>query len=303
LYHTLDLATDITLNYAVSKNEFKVFDKIWMKIDRPIYEGNTLVETETFVLEPIEKGDYYYFALEGMTAIHMNDMIQAVVCGQKDGVDYMTETDTYSIGTYAYNQMAKEDATPELRAVCAELLRYGGKSQLFKGYRTDALVDGAMTEVQKSYLTSLEDVEFGSCNQTMNDLPGASATWKGKSLDLQSKVSLRMILDLSRYTGSVDEVSVRVSYIDMDGKERVSIIENHEVYREDKGLYAFDFSDLRIAELRTVLSAAAYCGDTQISATLQYSMDTYGKGKTGDLLVTCQALVAYADAARNYFAS
>jgi hypothetical protein len=34
---------------------------------------------------------------------------------------------------------------------------------------------------------------------------------------------------------------------------------------------------------------------------MKYSVDTYGNGRTGDLLILCQALVAYSDAALNYF--
>jgi hypothetical protein len=68
-----------------------------------------------------------------------------------------------------------------------------------------------------------------------------------------------------------------------------------------EGLYVFDFDGLMAAELRTVINAAVYAGNTQVSNTLQYSADTYGNGKSGMLLRLCQALFAYSDSAKAYF--
>jgi hypothetical protein len=43
-------------------------------------------------------------------------------------------------------------------------------------------------------------------------------------------------------------------------------------------------------------------GEIPVSATLQYSPDTYGNNKTGTLLDLCKALFAYSDSAKAYFA-
>ena len=302
LYHSLNLASDMTLNFVIAKSQLEGFEDLRIEVTLPEYEGNTLVDLNTVTLEPVLSGNMYYFVLEGMTAVQMNDILQAVVYAHKEGLDYVSEVDYYSIGTYAYNQLAKDSSSYTLRAVCAELLRYGGRSQQYKGYRTDALVDANMTEAQMAYLTVLEDVKFGSNNTVLNDLAEPSVTWAGKSLDLQSKVTLRMILNLTKYTGKVEDLSVRVTYVTLEGKTVTVVVEDCEVYDSEKGFYAFNFTGLRAAELRTVVSAAAYVGETQVSPTLKYSVDTYGNGKTGALLAACRALIAYSDAALNYFA-
>lgn len=301
LYHSLNLANDISINYILPKNQFNGFEQIRMELDRPIYEGNTLVNWETILMEPVEKGEYFYFTIEDMTAVQMNNTLQATFYAHKDGVDYITETDHYSIGSYAYNQLNKEGTTTELRNVCAELLRYGGSSQQYKKYRTDALVDSAMTEEHKAYLSSLEDVVFGSCNQILNDCPDATVTWAGIGLDLQTKVTVRMVLNLNNYTGSPEDLTLRVDASDFYGGEITYIVENCKVYNKEMNLYAFDFSKLNAAELRSILSVAVFAGNTQVSATRLYSVDTYGQGKTGELGTTCRALIAYADAAHAYF--
>ena len=303
LYHSLNLASDITLNYIVEKQQFAGFEELEMELTVPVYEDNTLVALDTRVMTPVENGDYYYFTLTGMTAVQMNDILQAVIYGQREGIEYITETDYYSIGSYAYNQMAKDASLLPLRKVCAELLRYGSKVQSYKGYRTDALVDANMTEEQRAYLRDLDSVEFGSCNSVANDLSEPTVTWAGKGLDMQSKITLRMVLDLSKYQGSLDDLSLRVSYIDLYGEEVTCTLRDCVVYQAEENRYAFNFDGLLAAELRTVVSAAAYCGDTRVSPTLRYSVDTYGKGKTGALLEACQALMAYSDAALDFFIS
>jgi hypothetical protein len=67
------------------------------------------------------------------------------------------------------------------------------------------------------------------------------------------------------------------------------------------GVYAFTVDTLLAAELRTVVSVQVYEGETPVSCTLQFSADTYGNGRTGDLLDLCKALFAYSDSAKIYF--
>ncbi|MBQ2445278.1 MAG: hypothetical protein II272_02430, partial [Oscillospiraceae bacterium] len=116
-----------------------------------------------------------------------------------------------------------------------------------------------------------------------------------------SKVTLRMIANLGNYTGSISDLSVRVTYTNMEGQNVTVTLTDPIVYNEANQQYAFDFAELRAAELRRVLSAAVYAGNQRVSPTLEYSMDTYGNNKTGALLTLCQSLVAYSDAALEYF--
>jgi hypothetical protein len=51
-----------------------------------------------------------------------------------------------------------------------------------------------------------------------------------------------------------------------------------------------------------VVSAVICEGDTPISVTAQYSVDSYGNNRTGSLLTLCKAMIAYGDAAEEFFA-
>lgn len=301
--HTLNLQSDITLNYGVSTKDLEGYDSCYLECRIPRYEGNTLIGTETLRLEPEERGAYSYFLLNGLTAIHMNDEVEATLYMTKGGITYTSETDRYSIAKYAYNQLNKTDAPIKLKSLCAELLRYGREAQIFKGYRTDALADASMTAAHRSYLSDINAVTFGNQNQLLQDMSAPPITWVGKSLSLDSKVSLKYIFTLGSYTGKVEDLTLKVHYVNHAGVETEAIVTAPVLYGTGGNVYAFTFDGLLAAELRTVLDAAIYNGNTRLSQTLRYSPDTYGNGKTGQLLTLCKALFAYSDSAKAYFAS
>ncbi len=301
--HTLNLASDISVNLVVSKALLEGFDMetVYVLAELDTYEGDIKTGVKTIKIIPEEKGSYYYFTLNGLTAVNMNDRIRSVLYGTKDGQVYYSPADEYSVATYAYSQMNKAAVARSLKVLCADLLRYGAKAQVFKTYRTDSLADAAMTNAHKAYLSDMSKVAFGNTNVTLNDLSAPSITWAGKVLNLQSKVTLKFVFNTAGYSGNLDDLNLRVSYTDIEGKSVTTIVEEIEAYNAVSGLYAFSFDSLLAAELRSVVSVQVYAGETPVSCTLQYSADTYGNNKTGTLLDLCKALFAYSDSAKAYF--
>ena len=299
--HSLNIASDISINYAVTTAQLEGYENFYLECVIPTYENGVRVGGRTVTVEPVLNGSYYYFTMDGVTAVQMNDVIEATLYAYKGTTLYVSEADLYSVATYAYNQLDKGGITVGLKTLCAELLRYGAKAQIFKNYRTDSLADNAMTDTHKALLGDLEAVVFNQNNKVLEDIADPIVTWAGKGLVLDSKVTLRMVVDLSKYDGDLSELTVRVTYTNLEGEEITEILDNIASYSPEKNYYAFSFSGLRAAELRTVVSAAVYAGETQVSPTLQYSMDTYGNGRTGDLLTLCRALMSYSDSALRYF--
>ena len=303
--HTLNLASDISIHFAVEKALLEGFDMdtVYLLTELDTYEGNTKTGTATVKLLPVEQEYHYYFTLSGLMAIQMNDRLSSVLYGIKDGQPYYSPTDQYSIATYAYSQMDKDGTSAALKTLCADLLRYGSMAQSFKSYRTDNLADVAMTYSHKAYLSDMSKVNFGNNNVTLKDLSAPSITWAGKALNLESKVSLKFVFSTANYSGNLDDLNLRVSYTDIEGKTVTTTVEEIEPYNEDKEQYTFSFDSLLAAELRTVVSVQVYEKDTPVSCTLQYSADTYGNNKTGTLEALCMALFAYSDSAKIYFTS
>lgn len=106
---------------------------------------------------------------------------------------------------------------------------------------------------------------------------------------------------MGTYTGDVADLSLRVGYEDIYGMTKTLVLTNGELYNTKYGLYAFTPDTLLAAELRSLLSVRIYAGERPVSGTLQYSADTYGNDKSGELLELCKALFAYSDSAKSYF--
>ena len=300
--HSLNLASDISVNFAVQTSLLEDYDSFLLEVKIPRYEGNEKVDTELLIIEPILNGYYYYFTLNGLTAVQMNDEVEATLQMTKNGRSYFSNTDRYSISTYAYSQLNKTSVPNALKEVCANLLQYGTKAQIYKKYRTDAPVDAAMTEAHKAFLTDPEAVTFGNTNRTLNDVENPTVTFAGKTLSLESKVVVRYIANLSAYTGAMEDLVLKVTYTDSTGRTVTAELRSPVVFHEATKWYAFDFGELRAAELRTVLSAAVFEGDTQVSPTVEYTVDTYCNNKTGTLGDLCKAMMAYSDSAAVIFA-
>lgn len=302
LYHTLNLASDIAINYLVPKADLESYDTFYLVAEIPTYDKNGNVHYRTQTIQAVDNGGYYYyFTLEGLTAVNMNDIILSTLRMEKDGIEYFTLTDEYSISSYAYAQLNSNGASEKLKALCAELLRYGAAAQSYKGYRTDTLADNAMTDSHRSYLRNLDEVTFGNNNAIGTELTAPSVTWFGKALDLNSRVSVLYCIDLTNYTGDPADLTMKVTYTDTSGQEVTVVLSDPAPYAGIANCYTFLMDSLLAAELRTVLTAQVYAGDTPVSNSLTYSADTYGLNKTGALGSLCKALFAYSDSAKAYF--
>ena len=117
------------------------------------------------------------------------------------------------------------------------------------------------------------------------------------------KVALKFVFNPVNYTGEISDLTLRVSYKDINGNVKNITVETAELYSASLGYYVFTVDTLLAAELRAPLSVQIYAGDTPVSCTMQFSADTYGNGQKGDLLTLCKALIAYSDSAKAYFAN
>ena len=301
IYHTLDLASDISVSFAVPAAALTDYDTYYLECVLPEYEGNEQTGTSTVQIDPVLNGNYYYFTLTGITAIRMGDMVEAVLHMAKGTQEYYSKTDRYSVATYAY-AMLNSSKDMKMLTLCADLLRYGAEAQSFKGYRTDALADAAMTEAHKAYLSNTEALTFTATDSFLGDLENATVTWIGKTLDLGSKVGMKFVFNAKIYSGDISKLSMQVSYTGSTGEIKTVTLTGAEVYNAANGYYSFTFYGLLASELRTIVDVAIFNGDTQVSETLRYSAETYTTKTNGTTLEPLtRALFAYSDSAKSFF--
>ncbi|MBR6825285.1 MAG: leucine-rich repeat domain-containing protein [Oscillospiraceae bacterium] len=301
LSHSLDLASDISMNYVLTVSTLADYTDIYLECELPLYEGNILTGSRIVRLEPVQRDSFYYFTLTDLHAGQMKDAIRATLYAKKGALTYCSAPDTYSIATYAYTQLGRSTTPAVLKTLCADLLRYGGWTQTYKGYRTDYLAHSDLTEAQAAYLTDLNTVVFGNHNTVAQELPNAPLTWKGKALLLESKVTLRFVFHIGNYTGALSSLKLKVTYTTPAGEAKTAYVTGPTPYSNVSGLYAFDFAGLTAAELRSVVSVTVYEGETPLTSTISYSADTYGNNRPEPLSTLCKALFAYSDSAKAYF--
>lgn len=301
ILHTLDLASDISISFVVAATALESYDSYYLECVIPEFKGNEQVGTSTVQIQPVLKGKYYYFTLTGLTALRMGDTVEATVHMTKDGLNYVSNVDKYSVATYAYGMLEKS-TDEKMLSLCANLLRYGAEAQTYKNYRTDALVDAAMTDAQRAYITDLSSMSVTETDRVSQQVSDPFVTWVGKTLLLDSKVGVKFVFSTANYSGDVSGLSMRVSYQNYNGETKTATLTGAETYSAANKMYSFTFSGLLAAELRSVLTVAIYEGDMQLSDTLQYSMETYAAKTTGTTLGTLsRAVLAYSDAAKAYF--
>lgn len=302
ILHSLELASDISVNYAVKEETLAKYDTFYLECSLPSYEGGGQSGIKTLTLQPTLKDGYYYFTLSDLTAVQMTDQLLTTLHMEKDGDYYVSPADSYSISAYAYNQLGKAAASEKLKSLCADLLAYGAAAQTFKGYNTEHPADGDLTEELRAYCTDLSSVTFGNHNAVLDDVEDPVITWEGKSLDLGSRVTLKFVFNGAGYTGDPTALTLRIMYVNQEGTHCSYFIRGAQPYGKEN-CYAFSFDGLLASELRSVLSVCVMNGADQLSPTLRYSVDSYGNGRTGTLLTLCQALIAYSDSAKAFFAS
>ncbi len=303
--HSLTLENDISINFIGRGTQLSAYDTFYLECKVPVYNGNELVGYETVNIDPVFNGTNYEFTLLGITAKMMNNEIEAVFRLSKDGQEYYSKTDVYSVAEYAYGKLdsTKATDTDELKAICANLLRYGAMAQTQFGYRTDALVDASMTTAHKAFLTKLETVEMNSYMKQLDDHNAPTVLWKSATLELGNKVIMCLIANLANYNGDVSKLTMRLTFSDSNG---AIITEERplELYSEENKTYAVSYDGLRATEMRSVVSASIYNGETRVSKTVEYSIESYGaRSSDAAMQELCLAMLAYGDSANIYFAN
>ncbi len=301
IYHTLDLASDISITFAVPVSALSAYDSYYLECVLPEYENNAQIGTSTVQIQPVANGNYYYFTLTGITAVRMGDMVEAVLHMTKGTQAYISETDSYSVASYAY-AMLNSTSDTKMLALCADLLRYGAEAQSYKKYRTDALVDAAMTATHRSYLGDTNALRFTATDSFLGDLDAPMLTWVGKTLDLGSKVGMKFVFSTANYSGDIANLSMKVTYQGSNGETKIVTLTGAEAYSAANSYYSFTFYGLLASELRAVVDVAIFEGDTQLSETLRYSAESYAS-KTGGTALDplTRALFAYSDSAKVFF--
>ena len=247
------------------------------------------IKTQTVTEYQIVDGNYV-FTCTNLAPSQLGDTITATLYATL-GDEVKSVSIEYGVATYCYNMLGKtEDA--KLRTLLVDLLNYGAAAQTYSQYKKNDLCNADLTEEQKAWGTSEAPALSSKLNTKAAVVDNAKATWKAAALVLNNGVTMRF-----RFAAESTE-GLTVKIVAAGQEWTVSQF----TAAEQAGQYYADFSGLSARQMREVVSVTVMEGDTAVSNTLEYSVETYAYNKQneariGDLVL---AMMRYGDSAAAY---
>ena len=296
---SLSLSSDITVKYMVNKD---ILDNAGYKnpyVEATFGSKTRKIEAGT---TSISGAAYYTFAFEEVTPQMMNDTIYATLKATKDGELCSGKTKEYSVATYIYNKITTTD--PSFRKLLVDMLNYGSASQIYRGYKTNELVNAKLTTEQKKNGTdSLRELKTVKSAPTAN--ANDKAKWVGMGLLLDNKVAIRGYFDTELTSGfSVRVTNNSGSLLGTITSDKFTIVSTSGNSKR----YSFVYDGLGVSQMSEVVKMTVYDdAGKAISGTYVYSIESYiytAKDNSDENLANLsKTIIKYGDAAANYINS
>lgn len=274
--HNCEFADSIALHYAIPAEELEGYTNICLNIEMERYAANAAEPTiQQYTIS--EWSDYSLngqamlrFVFREVYAVDMGNTVKAYVTAEKDGTVYTSQTDTYSVKTFAYNRLAKSTDTA-YKKLLVDMLHYGAAAQAAFKKNTAHPVNADLTDEQLALGTQTDPELFN--RESTETLEGATAFFQGKNLVYDSNVFLRYRFYFAEGQ-SMDNVKIVFSYTNPNGvvKKQTVLPAN---FGTSEGMYTADCTIVIPSAMRCIVSAVIYDGSTPISDTLYYSIETY----------------------------
>ena len=297
--HSLSLASSIQVHFIIP-DQYLTYDSYRILIEKDIYDDFGLItETKTYTFTAFDKygTNYSKVVLDEVYATEMVSSLRATIYGYRNGVEYVGETDHYSIQTYALNQLHKSASGAKLKTLCVDLLNYGAEAQNYKSYNLLTMANEPLTAEERTLASdpdSLTPVNI----KTVTDEAGSAYTFTGNALQMGNKVELIFVFTKG------ENLEVEVSYQRADGttfSERYDE-ESFRLYNNDT-YYSLTVDSLNASEMSIPVTAKLYCNGT-LQSTCLYSIESYCASRIpkGDALAQCcTMMLLYGNSARAYF--
>lgn len=287
---SLSLTDNLRVNYKVNKS---TLDYDFYSNPYVVFEMNN---RESIVTSYTEFEDYYVFSFDNIAPHLMMDEIRATLHVTALGEDLAGDVQTYSVATYCYRTLATYATGDygELRTLIVDLLNYGAASQTYVGYKTASLANAALTAEQASWgtattreLTTHKDISYVSRDN-------ATVYFTGAGLSLRDSIAIRFKIDVTDVSGLSAKVIGTHGVKVIPASEFVATTGGHHIY----------FDDLTAAQIGETVYITIYDGNTPVSNTISYSVESYAYSKLNDADATLSelvcAMVRYGDAAKAY---
>jgi len=301
---SISVGAEMTVTYNIMGADVNSYKDFYLEVKKDVAGGDPITtiygitedrEQMTAKVNPATgEALMYQVTYKGINAKEMGDNFSTTLYAVgEDGTIYYGTTVVDSIKSFLVGKIDAETSIPELKTMAVDMLKYGAAAQVRLGYNTDNLVTADLTEEQLSYAT----VEIP---EAVNN---AASTGTGAAVNTNITVTSRVQLNLSCiYTTATDPNAVKCVITDSEGKVLA------EIAATNKGNIMFSaiYENVGAKQMRDVINATFYEGETAISKTVSWSVESYVaqvRAKTNvaeDELNMVNAMLTYGDAVAAY---
>ena len=289
----LALDSSIAVNLKVNPAYFTTYGYINPRVVFNL-DGVRQVEVTEYTVDTDAKGRYVFSFSDISPQLMGRDLI-ATLYATYDGVEYESAPLHYGVKTYCYNMINKDTTKAQTKKMLVDLLNYGAQAQIKQKVDVDNLMNADLTDEQKALGTQEDRAYVNSQKTDYAVVDSPKAAWKSAALVLAEAVEVRLGFE----PNNAEELSNLSVKIESVGKTWTFTSDDFVQHPEKPARYYIDFDGLYANQMSEVLYATIYEGETPVSNTLQYSIETfvarnYG-GNDGPLI---KAMLKYGDSAR-----
>lgn len=288
---SITLQHNLTVNYKVDKVFFEEYGFTAPYIVAQMNGSNVTLTDYTV------EGAYYVFSFRNIAPNQMKDTITTTLYATCGGSEYATEAKDYSVAEYAYSMLTEYASAEyaELRTLLVDLLHYGAATQTYANYKTDALANADLTAEQLAWGTAAEPAMQTVLNTAYATVASPAAKWTGAGLNLKESVALRLMFTAE----SIEGLSVKI-----ESGDDVWTIPASEFVAGEGNEYTAYFNGLHAGQMRQSVYLTVCNGETPVSNTACYSIESYAYEKQtstdANLAALVKAMMKYGDSAYAY---
>ncbi len=289
------LYDNIAMNYKANKARFDE-----LGITNPYLVVSFNGQKTTITDYTVNTDGQYVFTFYNIAPNQMDDTLAATLFATYGNGVYEGATLEYSVATYCYRMLrnasvVNNDAYAELRTLLVDLLRYGAAAQKFTTFAGET-VDARLTTAEAAW-GSIGTPKLESKTITNYATVGnPTASWTNVGLVLEDSVTMRFKFR----TENIDNLKVKIT---SDTNKTGWVINSKDFqYEESTGKYYVDFDEFHAGQMRECVYVTLYNGNTAISNTLRYAIESYAYTYADytsypALAALVKAMMRYGDAA------
>ncbi len=296
--HTISLQSNIGVLYSVKINSNDTYTDLRLHLERQVFSGSSSSSTweEIDLTDYTYEGGCYVFSYSGLSATEMTNGIKATLYAKKGNATYFSDKDQFSVRSYAAEMLSEyqNSGSADDKKLCTflvDLLNYGAEAQKLYKINTSDLANKNLTPAQKKKASVLP-TSFTSCYK-YTAINNPSASINGFTLENNNTVDLVPLIKFSGTPSS--NTSLEVKYKGVDGLDKKTTV-NSFTYDSNYGCYKACIDSISLADYSTPLTIVIKKGNTAISGTYTYSVEScmkdlsaYGMTDLNNLLKYCLA--------------